>query len=365
MKKIIVIAMALGCCIFSNAKTVSVTINPASAVLMQKKNVVPAMSPGVYSITVSIVDLVFTAQADGYDPEQFVINMKSPNTMQINLKPNRKNVTISTDPSEAVILVNGREVGQGQADFTINKGETKSVKAIAEGYDTYVKQIHFNDIATVDMAYNVSLVKNRRDIKVLIDADAAEFWVDGVLIGNGRNEAQFTLKKGKTAQLVVRAPGYLEYSRLFSFFDEIDRESFNLTKDLAIDHAYAASEPGADIANKNMNFMIKKSMTRDQAIQRMKYYISEVFETLEINDNTSGWYRTAWNVEQFDDRTWVRSRVELKEVPDNGDGQIKYKFLLQSQITNKKDARDEDYHPWGRVLKKYAKLVTDIQNIVN
>lgn len=365
MKKIIVIAMALGCCIFSNAKTVSVTINPASAVLMQKKNVVPAMSPGVYSITVSIVDLVFTAQADGYDPEQFVINLKSPNTMQINLKPNRKNVTISTNPEEAVILVNGREAGQGQATFTINKGEVKTVKAVAEGYDTYVKQIRFEDIATVDMAEDVSLVKNSRDVKVLIDADAAEFWVDGVLVGNGRNEAKFTLKKGKTAQLVVRAPGYREYSRLFSFYDEPDRESFNLTKDLAIDHAYAASEPGAEIANKSMNFMIPKKMPRDQAIQRMKYYISEVFETLEINDNATGWYRTAWNREQFDNDTWIRTRVELKEVPDNGDGQLKYKFLLQSQITHVKDARDEDYHPWGRVLKRYAKLAIDVRNVVN
>ena len=43
---------------------------------------------------------------------------------------------------------------------------------------------------------------------------------------------------------------------------------------------------------------------------------------------------------------------------DNGDGQLKYKMLLQSQVSYKTDApKDEDFHNWDRVLKKYVKDV--------
>ena len=140
--------------------------------------------------------------------------------------------------------------------------------------------------------------------------------------------------------------------------------SYNLTQDMSIDEAYIASEPGADLANKRTEFMVKGKMTREDAIKRMKYYIGEIFETYEVNDNYSGWYRTVWNVEQYPGGKYIRTRVEIKEVPDNGDGQLKFKFLLQSQITTKEHAKDEDYHNWDRVLKKYVKLAMDLRHIV-
>ena len=140
--------------------------------------------------------------------------------------------------------------------------------------------------------------------------------------------------------------------------------SYNLTQDMSIDEAYTSSEPGADIANKRTEFMVRSGMTREDAIKRMKYYVGEIFETYEVNDNYAGWYRTVWNVEQYPGGQYIRTRVEIKEVPDNGDGQLKFKFLLQSQITTKEHAKDEDFHNWDRVLKKYAKLATDLRHIV-
>lgn len=133
---------------------------------------------------------------------------------------------------------------------------------------------------------------------------------------------------------------------------------------MAIDEAYAASEPGAQIANERTEFMVRSNMTREDAIKRMKYYVGEIFETYEVNDNYAGWFRTIWNVEQYPGGKYIRTRVEIKEVPDNGDGQLKFKFLLQSQITTKEHARDEDYSKWDRVLKKYAKLAMDLRQIV-
>lgn len=362
MKRILFLALVLLGTVMLSAKNVSVTVFPETATVMQKGKVIQPVTPGVYSLTVSIVDLVFVAQADGYDSQQFIINLKSPATMQVHLKPNRKQVSVSSEPNTATIYVDGREMGKGVVDFSINKYETKTVKIEQDGYDTYIKQIGFNDQSDINMSYNIALEQNRRDVNILVDAPAAEFWLDGVLIGKGKNTATITLHKGKDVPLVIRAEGFLEFSRIMKFSENVS--SYNLTQELSIDEAYTASEPGADLANKRTEFMVKSGMTREDAIKRMKYYIGEIFETYEVNDNYAGWYRTVWNVEQYPGGQYIRTRVEIKEVPDNGDGQLKFKFLLQSQITTKEHAKDEDYHNWDRVLKKYVKLAMDLRHIV-
>ena len=363
LKKSIMFMAALFVLATMSAKNVTVTLSPADkAQLIQKGKVVQPVSPGVYNIQVSIVDLVFTAQADGYDAESFVINLRSPVTMQINLKPNKKHVSVTSDPESATIYVDGRESGKGQVAFDINKGESKTIKLVEDGYDNYLKRINFNDQSDIIMTYNVEMIPNRKEVAILVDVPA-EFFVDGISIGKGEKSAKFYVHKGKISQLVVRAEGYLELVKKISF--ESCEPSYNLTKDLVVDQAYASSVSRADIANKKMEFMIKKGMTREQATQRMKYYISELFETLEINDNVSGWYRTAWNSKTFEaENMVVRTRVELKEVPDNGDGQIKYKFYLQSQVAYKPEPQEGDFKPWNRILQEYDKLVSDIQNLV-
>ena len=362
MRKILCLMLVLLGTVMLSAKNVSVTVFPETATVMLKGKVITPVTPGVYSLTVSIVDLVFVAQADGYDSQQFIINLKSPSTMQVHLNPNRKQVSISSEPNTATIYVDGREMGKGSVDFSINKYETKTIKVEKDGYDTYIKQVAFNDQSDINMSYNVSLEQNRREVNLLVDAPAAEFYLNSVLVGKGKNTATITLHKGQDAELVIRAEGFLEYSRIMKFSENVS--SYNLTQDMSIDEAYAASEPGADLANKRTEFMVKSTMTREDAINRMKFYIGEIFETYEVNDNYSGWYRTIWNVEPYPGGQYIRTRVEIKEVPDNGDGQLKFQFYLQSQKTTKEHAKDEDYSKWHRVLKKYANLARDLRKIV-
>jgi hypothetical protein len=311
------------------------------------------------------VDLAFTVKADGYDSESFVINLKSPKTMQIKLKPNVKHVAVTADPKEAVIYVDGSEAGQGQAAFDIFKGESKTIKLVADEYDTYLKRINFNDPSGINntMTYNVEMVRNTRSVPIRVDSPA-KFYVDGVVVADGQKEASIKLLKERPVRLNIVAEGYIEYSKLIYFDDDIPT---NMTSKLEVDKGYTASEPTADLANKPFIITVKKGMTRDDAIQRMKYFISEAFETLEVNDNVAGWYRTAWETEVFESELYmVRTRVEIKEKPENGDGSLQFKILLQSQIAKgkTKGATDEDYKPWERFLKKYRSMLVDIKNQV-
>ena len=355
--------MFVATCVGLSAKSVSVTVFPENATLMFKGKVVLPVSSGVYNLKVGLTDNVYTVQADGYDSRLFVINMKSPQMMQIKLKPNRKQVSFSAVPNTATIYVDGRERGKGVVDFSINKNETKTIKVEQDGYHTYIKQIGFYDQSDVKMSYNVSLSQSRRDVNILINDIPAEFWLNGVLVAKGKNTATVTLYDGYEAQLVIRAEGYLEYSRILKFSENVT--SYNLTNELTVDEAHTKSVPCADIANTRTEFTVVKDMTREDAIRRIKYYVGEMFETYEVNDNYSGWYRTVWNIEEFPaSGKYIRTRVEIKEIPDNGDNQLKFKFLIQSQISTRKSANDEDYKDWNRVLTKYAKLASDVRNLV-
>lgn len=365
-KKSLMLLAAMMCAISMSAKSVQITVEPATATMYQQNGkAVQPVSQGVYSITCSIVDLAFTVKADGYDSESFVINLKSPKTMQIKLKPNVKHVAVTADPKEAVIYVDGSEAGQGQAAFDIFKGESKTIKLVADEYDTYLKRINFNDPSGINntMTYNVEMVRNTRSVPIRVDSPA-KFYVDGVVVADGQKEASIKLLKERPVRLNIVAEGYIEYSKLIYFDDDIPT---NMTSKLEVDKGYAASEPTADLANKPFIITVKKGMTRDDAIQRMKYFISEAFETLEVNDNVAGWYRTAWETEVFKSEHYmVRTRVEIKEKPENGDGSLQFKILLQSQIAKGKTegATDEDYKPWERFLKKYRSMLVDIKNQV-
>lgn len=360
-KKSLMLVAAMVCALSLSAKSVQITVEPSDATMYQQNGkAVQPVSQGVYSITCSVVDLAFTVKADGYDSESFVVNLKSPKTMEIKLKPNRKHVAVTADPKETVIYVDGREAGQGQVEFDIYKGESKTIKLTADEYDTYMKRINFNDPSGANntMTYNVEMVRNTRSVNIRVDAPA-KFYVDGNVVAEGQKEASIKLLKARPIRLNIVADGYIEYSNLIYFEDDIPT---NMTSKLEVDEGYAASTI-LQQANEKFVITVKKGMSRDDAIQRMKYFISEKFETLEINDNIAGWYRTAWALKPFKGYV-VRTRVEIKERPDNGDGKLQFNIMIKSQIAYKEEPSEQDFSDWKRVLNDYSTILTDIKNQV-
>ncbi len=198
-----------------------------------------------------------------------------------------------------------------------------------------------------------------RQIYVSVEPSSADIKLNGDIVGTG--SYSFSLQEGYYKELLLEAPGYLSKRVRVNYSD--NRSSYNFT--LEQDEAYLASTSGADVANKNMRILVKKGMSRDDALKKLKYYVTDNFETLEVNDNASGWIRTAWNVERFNSAT-VRTRLELKEVPDDGSGALSFKFFIASQWAKPKcGTNDECFSDWDRILKKFAKLYSDMQNAVN
>ena len=106
------------------------------------------------------VNISLAILAEGYDSERLVVNSKSPKKIDIDLKPNRKHIIVSTEPNYAAIYINGRETAKGKADFYIYKNEKKTIKVVADGYDTYSKQFDFNDFNLQQESVHVTLESN-------------------------------------------------------------------------------------------------------------------------------------------------------------------------------------------------------------
>lgn len=159
-KKCILIMAALLGALTIDAKTVSVSVTPENAKVYQNGNILSPVSNGLYQITISNNNISLAILAEGYDSERLVVNSKSPKKIDIDLKPNRKHIIVSTEPNYAAIYINGRETAKGKADFYIFKNEKKTIKVVADGYETYSKQFDFKDFNLQQDSVHITMEGN-------------------------------------------------------------------------------------------------------------------------------------------------------------------------------------------------------------
>jgi hypothetical protein len=270
-----------------------------------------------------------------------------------------KPVTISVTPSTATISQNNNVLGNGTYSTSIAPKSYKSFSISADGYDTQTATIYYSDNKS---SYQYTLVPNRRTIHISVNPDNANIKIDGNIVGTG--SYTFALPKGNYQDMQLSASGYLPKQVRVKYSDNQDSYNFNMEED----QAFLSSVSGTDIANKKMKINVKEGVSREQALKTLKFYITNNFETLEVNDNMAGWVRTAWVSTKFNSTSvrTVRTRVEIKEVPDDGSGTLGFNFYIASQFATERCGTNEEcFQDWDRILKKYATLYADMQNSVN
>lgn len=195
--------------------------------------------------------------------------------------------------------------------------------------------------------------------EITVIPDNAKISIGGTEVGTGTYQLTMT-KKQDFVVLKLEAEGYLTKTVKIFKTDKTNTYSYKLEED----KAYLASTNSTDVANKPMKVVVKKGMSKAEAWKRVIYYVTENFETLEINDSNAGWIRTAWEWDEFN-RVVIRTRVEVKEVIGQDD-EVVYRITLSSQSALKSCGRDDQcFHPWDRLLKKYDTMIKDLQNSLN
>ena len=221
---------------------------------------------------------------------------------------------------------------------------------------TFRMKIFFVMLVMSTLSFSAFAAKEKT---IYVSPDNAQISIGGSEVGTGKYKFVMTNKQDFVI-LKLSAEGYI--TKEVKIYKDDKTNSYNFQ--LEPDEAYLASSENVDVANKTMRAIVKKGMPKADAWQRLMFYISDNFDTFEINDNAAGWIRTAWAVKKFNGFT-IRTRIEVKEVPGQND-EIVYRILLTSEwALNTCGLSDQCFSKWNRLLKKYDTMIKDIQSALN
>lgn len=133
--------------------------------------------------------------------------------------------------------------------------------------------------AVVGLGINVDAQFGKKVKEITVIPDNAKISIGGMEVGTGTYQLTMNNKQDFVV-LKLEAEGYVPKTVKIQRSDKKNSYSFKLE----LDGAFAAStDEAADIANKPMRVVVKKGMSRAEAWKRIIYYVTENFETLEIN----------------------------------------------------------------------------------
>jgi hypothetical protein len=121
------------------------------------------------------------------------------------------------------------------------------------------------------------------------------------------------------------------------------------------DKAWNASV-ATDIANVDVNIVPKRSQA--DTWKAINAVVMQYFDAIEVSDKDNYYLRTAWVLVNEGSGTY-RTRVIVKA---NGETNFSIKVVSESAPVGTSAKEDEKFKSWDRVFKKYANLVSEIQN---
>jgi hypothetical protein len=125
--------------------------------------------------------------------------------------------------------------------------------------------------------------------------------------------------------------------------------------ELEKDVAFEASEK-TDIANVDINVRLKKSQA--DSWKAVNNVVLQYVDAIEISDKENFYLRTAWVAGSFNSGL-VRTRIIIKS---SGSESFIIKILSEKAPTGSSIKEDEKFKEWDRVLRKYSKIIEELQN---
>ena len=368
MKKLLLLTSFLLVTFMVSAKVIQISVKPSVAQLtaqvLDGGNQLSGAN-GVFTGQIGFLqEKTLTVKADGFETAQLFVSFKhKTDVYEVVLKPNRKKLVITTNEPNSTIFIDGQDRGKGTATETIYKGARKSIKIVADGYDTINSTISFSDSPDLTITKNYNLSPNRKYVNVAVNQIGATILANEVQVGvMGNNQpVKVVVHKDKPVKITAKCDGYLEVTRIIHFTD--NSEVVNLGE-MPEDKAWNETDFNS-VANRPIPIRVRPDMDANTALSTMMYYVTEHggFEDLETNNFAAYWIRTTWKIRKFDTKQ-VRTRIEIKRVPSMGDG-LMFQLRIYSQVAAPDvPPTDEHFKDYKHLLKEYSRLSADIRNSV-
>lgn len=277
------------------------------------------------------------------------------------LKTTAQKVNITTSPATAKIYVDGRLRGTGSYTVGVGKKDCVTVEVKEEGYmnevRTYCNKRGYDDPPKVDY---IQLKQDEAllpaSISITSSPQTAKIFVNGVEMGSGSYQLSVPFNECLTVE--VRSEGFIQESRTYCKRKGQGQPPKSDYFKLQQDESYTSSIE-SDIANKELTLNVKEDRTKEEAWKIIVATILGKFDVLEMNDEKSGYLRTAWVGKPFAANT-VRMRVIVKQATE---APLTYKIKFISEASGAPRtaySADEQFDPIGRILKTYDGFLDEI-----
>lgn len=189
------------------------------------------------------------------------------------------------------------------------------------------------------------------EISVSASTPDAEITVNGKAAGNGG--AKVKLLANSCMKISASKEGF--YAKQVEFcnngFTKLPKAHYI---ELETDAAFEGSVK-TDIANVDINLRPKKSL--NDSWKAINSLVLQYIDAIEISDKENFYLRTAWVAQTFNSGV-IRTRVIIKA---SGSDQFVVKILSERAEPGSSVKDDEKFKEWDRVLRKYAKIIDELQ----
>ena len=190
------------------------------------------------------------------------------------------------------------------------------------------------------------------NMKIQTSDLSAKILVNGAPAGNGL--ATIKIFPNQTVDIDTELPGW--YTPTITYQNNgLMKIPKVLPITLLEDKAWNASV-ATDIANVDVNIVPKRSQA--DTWKAINAVVMQYFDAIEVSDKDNYYLRTAWVLVNEGSGTY-RTRVIVKA---NGETNFSIKVVSESAPAGTSAKEDEKFKSWDRVFKKYANLVSEIQN---
>lgn len=287
-------------------------------------------------------------------------------TILILIEVEAQSVAITTSPATAKIYVDGVLKATGTYIANVPKKDCIRVEVRDEGYISEVRTYCRSkgnsppDADMIQLKQDESLLP--AVVAVTTSPQTAKIYVNGILMGTG--SLSVTVPNGDCVTVECTDVGFIPQTTNYCKKKGITLPPKSDYKKLEVDETFTSTVE-VDNANIDIPLEVRKERTKEEAWKIIVSTILGKFDVLEMNDEKSGYLRTAW-VGRSSNGSTFRCRVIVKM---SAEDPLAYKIKFVSDIAYEPKlsySADEKYQPINRIWKKYdgflEELVTKLKN---
>ena len=283
--------------------------------------------------------------------------------VRLRLEPQNIAATITSDPSEASVLIGETEIGQTPVQHSFNfsnRNHRYVVTASKPGFfdgTTTVSESRLKKSNSVAL----NLESHYKPVMISSEPRAANVRVDDKDVGRTPIEYAFNFaERERQYTVAISKPGFFDSDVSVSYGSEPVGEGkidFTLEEDSAW-----LSTSESEATNRWLRIGVDPAIERDSAWQKLIDSVITVYDSLEQLDQTSGYLRSAPRIREYakgpDGPFFVRTQfVGSISTLDP----LTYKIKIASKMRKKWDA-EESWRDFGRVFSEDAQLVEELQS---